>query len=44
MIPDDLREKLYQVMGFRSYGPADIYAVLKEWLEANDVEPPQRPK
>ena len=38
--PDDLRKKIYDVMGCRSYGPADIWGVVKEWLETEGIEAP----
>ncbi len=38
--PEDLERKLNEVMGFRAYAPVDIWAAVKEWLEAHNVEAP----
>jgi hypothetical protein len=32
-IPPDLRDRLDSVMDARSYGAADIWGAVKEWLE-----------
>lgn len=42
MIPEDLRKRLDTVLGFRSYGSADMWAEIKEWLEKHDIEPPKQ--
>ena len=38
--PEDLNRMLHEVMGFRSYAPVDIWAAVREWLEAHDVPAP----
>lgn len=38
--PPDLQYKLETVLGFRSFGPQDLYAVFKEWAEEHRVEAP----
>lgn len=39
-IPDDLRRRLENVMGYRSFGPQDLWGEIREWLAANDLPPP----
>lgn len=41
-IPHDLRTRLEGVMGHRSYGPADIWGEVKDWLEKHHVRAPER--
>jgi hypothetical protein len=40
-IPPDLRRKLENVMGYRSFGPQDVWGELREWLEKHRVEVPE---
>ena len=37
-VPPDLRYRLESVLSFRSFGPADVWGVVREWLEAQEVE------
>lgn len=39
-LPEDLRCRLESVMGYRRYGPAEVWDAVREWLEAEGVEPP----
>lgn len=40
-VPDDLRRKLDAVLGYRIRPvPQDIWGAVLEWLEQNEVEPP----
>lgn len=32
-LPPDLRIRLETVLGFKSYGPADLYGAFKEWAD-----------
>lgn len=41
-IPPDLRSKLENVMGYRSFGPQDVWGELRDWLELHQVEVPER--
>ena len=41
-IPEDLRCKLESVMGFRSFGPADLWGEIREWLDHHEVPAPDR--
>ena len=43
-IPPDLRRQLESVMDARSYGAADIWGAVKEWLENHGVEPVELPE
>lgn len=43
-IPPDLRDRLDSVMDTRSYGAADIWGTLKEWLENHGIEPVALPE
>ena len=38
--PDDLRYALEAVLSFRSKGPADLYAVFRDWAERHGLDPP----
>lgn len=42
-IPEDLRRRLEGVMGYRSFGPAEIWDTLREWLESEGIDPPFKP-
>ena len=39
-LPDDLRHRLESVMGYRCFGPSEVWDAVREWLEAEGVEPP----
>lgn len=39
-IPPDLRKGLESVLGMRSFGAADLWGPIKEWLDAHDVPVP----
>ena len=41
-IPPDLRRKLENVMGYRSYGAQDLWGEVREWLVAHGVEVPEQ--
>ena len=44
-IPPDLRRKLENVMGYRQFGPQDLWGEIRDWLVAHGVEaPPQLPE
>jgi len=38
-VPLDLRRRLDEVLSLRGVGPAEVWGVVKEWLEAQRVEP-----
>ena len=38
--PDDLRYALETVLSYRSKGPVDVYAVVRDWAEFHGVTPP----
>jgi hypothetical protein len=38
--PPDLRRRLETVLSFRSFGAAEIWTELEEWLIAHGVAPP----
>jgi hypothetical protein len=40
LVPEDLRHRLEGVMGYRRFGPAEVWDAVREWLEAEGVEPP----
>lgn len=42
-LPDDLRRHLEGVMGYRRFGPAEVWDAVREWLEEQGVEPPSQP-
>jgi hypothetical protein len=39
--PEDLRYHLETVLGFRSYGPQEVYGAFKEWAEKHGVPAPE---
>ncbi len=39
-IPPDLRDNLHSLMGQRNYGPAEMWGVVKEWLEKHEADAP----
>lgn len=39
--PQDLRDRLEMVLGFRSHGPQEIYGAVKEWAEKHEIEAPE---
>ncbi len=39
-LPDDLRHRLESVMGYRRFGPSEVWDAVREWLESEGVEPP----
>lgn len=39
-VPDDLRHRLEGVMGYRRFGPAEVWGAVREWLESEGVKPP----
>ncbi len=39
-IPPDLRRKLGNVTGYRSFGPQDIWGEVREWLTTHEVKAP----
>ncbi|MCU0826672.1 MAG: DUF3486 family protein [Tabrizicola sp.] len=39
-VPEDLRRRLEGVLGYRQFGPAEIWDELREWLEKQGIEPP----
>lgn len=41
--PPDLRRRLNDVIGRRSFGAADIWGEVKDWLEAHGAEAPELP-
>jgi hypothetical protein len=41
-IPPDLRRRLDGVMGFRSYGPNDVWGEVRDWLVLHRVEAPAK--
>ncbi len=41
-IPPDLRRRLDGVMGFRSFGPNDVWGELRDWLVLHGVEAPAK--
>ena len=44
-IPPDLRRKLENVIGYRQFGPQDLWGEIREWLVAHGVDaPPQLPE
>lgn len=40
-IPPDLRRKLENVMGYRQFGPQDLWGEIREWLVAHGVDAPE---
>lgn len=40
-IPPDLRRRLENVTGYRSYGPQDLWGEVREWLVLHQVEVPE---
>lgn len=40
--PPDLRRRLNDVIGRRSFGAADLWGEVKEWLELHGVQAPDR--
>lgn len=42
-LPDDLRRRLEGVMGYRSFGPAEVWDAVREWLEERGIEAPSMP-
>lgn len=41
-IPPDLRRRLNEVIGRRSFGAADLWGEFKEWLEMHAVPAPEQ--
>ena len=41
-VPPDLRRRLENVLGFRSYGPAELWGEIREWLFLHGIEAPDR--
>lgn len=41
-IPADLRRRLESVMGFRSFGPTDVWAELCDWMIEHGVPAPEK--
>jgi hypothetical protein len=39
-LPPDLRRRLETVLGYRSFGPADVWGVVRDWLEEVGAAPP----
>lgn len=39
-LPPDIHRRLETVLGFRSFGAADVWGVVREWLEEIRAEPP----
>jgi len=39
-IPPDLRRNLETVLGFRSFGPAELWGEIRDWLVKHDVQVP----
>lgn len=39
-IPVDLRPRLEAVLGQRSFGPAELWGEVRDWLEKHQVEMP----
>lgn len=40
-LPPDLRKRLDRAMAMRSFGAADLWGEIKEWLEGHQIEPPE---
>lgn len=40
-LPPDLRKRLDGVLKYRSFGSADLWGEIKEWLEGHGLEPPE---
>lgn len=40
-IPAGLRNRLAEVLSFRNHGPAEIWGVVRDWMEENGVEMPE---
>ena len=43
-IPPDLRRRLECVLGQRSFGPADVWGEVRDWLIEHDVQPVALPE
>lgn len=41
-IPPDLRRRLENVMGYRNFGPQDVWGEVRDWLVLHEVEVPDR--
>lgn len=41
--PNDLRERIETVLGFRSYGPSELYGVVREWIAEQEAKEPSEP-
>ena len=42
-LADDLCHRLESVMGYRRFGPAEVWDAVREWLVERGVEPPLTP-
>lgn len=40
-IPPDLRKRLDRVLSYRSWGAADLWGEVREWLADHALEPPE---
>jgi hypothetical protein len=39
-VPEDLRRRLEGVMGYRAFGPAEVWDAVREWLIAEGINTP----
>lgn len=39
-MPPDLRKRFDRVLSFRSFGAADLWGEVKEWLESHGLDAP----